>query len=61
MVEEVEEFTPAIKDTVVECKEYIRAQKPDDPDLKSVLRELSEVDGGEATRPSPEPAVNGHV
>ena len=61
MVEEVEEFIPAIKDTTMDCEEYIRAQRPDDPDLESVLGKLSEVDGGVATRPSLEPAVNGHV
>ena len=61
MVEEVEEFIPAIKDSAMDCKEYIRAQRPDDPDLESVLGELSEIDGGFVTRPSPEPAVNGHV
>ena len=61
MVEEVEEFIPAIKDSAMDCKEYIRAQRPDDPDLESALGELSEIDGGFVTRPSPEPAVNGHV
>ena len=61
MVEEVEEFIPAIKDSAMDCKKYIRAQRPDDPDLESVLGELSEIDGGVATRPSLEPAVNGHV